>query len=109
VKTVTHEDVTSEALGGADVHGGTSGVAHFVHDSEMACIAEIRRLVGFIPGNNVDSPPARKATDPADRREEELLTIIPDNPNKPYDMHGIISRVVDDGELLEVHKDFATT
>jgi propionyl-CoA carboxylase beta chain len=108
VKTVTHEDVTSEQLGGADIHGGTSGVAHFVHDSEMQCIGEIRRLVSFIPGNNVDSPPARKATDPADRRDEELLSVIPDNPNKPYDMHEVLKRVVDDGELLEVHKDFAT-
>ncbi|HEY2825600.1 MAG TPA: acyl-CoA carboxylase subunit beta [Gemmatimonadales bacterium] len=108
VKTVTHEDVTSEELGGADIHGGTSGVAHFVHDSEMQCIAEIRRLVSFIPGNNIDSPPARVASDPADRRDEELLAVVPDNPNKPYDMHEVIRRVVDDGELLEVHRDFAT-
>jgi propionyl-CoA carboxylase beta chain len=106
VKTVTHEDVTSDALGGADVHGGTSGVAQFVLDSEVECLAEIRRLVGFLPGNNVDSPPQRHATDPADRRDEALLTVIPDNPNKPYDMHEVIGRVVDDGELLEVHRDY---
>jgi len=106
VKTVTHEDVTADALGGADIHGGTSGVAQFVLDSEVECLAAIRRLVGFLPGNNVDSPPRRAATDPADRRDEELLGIVPDNPNKPYDMHDVIRRVVDDGELLEVHADF---
>jgi len=106
VKTVTHEDVTADALGGADVHGGTSGVAQFVLDSEVECLAEIRRLMGFLPGNNVDSPPVRAATDPADRRDEALLTIVPDNPNKPYDMHDVIRRVVDDGELCEVHRDY---
>jgi len=106
VKTVTHEDVTSDELGGADVHGGTSGVAQFVLDSEVECLAEIRRLVGFLPGNNVDSPPRRTATDPADRRDEALLAVVPDNPNKPYDMHEVIRRVVDDGELLEVHRDY---
>jgi propionyl-CoA carboxylase beta chain len=106
VKTVTHEDVTADALGGADVHGGTSGVAQFVLDSEVECLAEIRRLVGFLPGNNVDGPPRRPATDPPDRRDEELLGVVPDNPNKPYDMHDVIRRVVDDGELLEVHRDW---
>jgi len=106
VKTVTHEDVTADELGGADVHGGTSGVAQFVLDSEIECLAEIRRLVGFLPGNNLDSPPVRAAADPAERRDEALLTIVPDNPNKPYDMHEVIRRVVDDGELLEVHRDF---
>src|SRR5512134_3018608 len=104
VKTVTHEDVTADELGGADVHGGTSGVAQFVLDSEIECLAEIRRLVGVLPGNNVDGPPARPATDPTDRRDEALLSIVPDNPNKPYDMHDVIRRVVDDGELLEVHR-----
>jgi propionyl-CoA carboxylase beta chain len=108
VKTVTHEEVTPEALGGADIHASVSGVAHFAHDSELECFAEIRRLLGFLPGNNVDSPPVRPSNDPADRRDEELLTIVPDNPNKPYDMHGVIRRVVDDGEFLEVHRDFAT-
>jgi len=106
VKTVTHEDVTADELGGADVHGGTSGVAQFVLDSEVECLAEIRRLVGFLPGNNVDGPPQRPATDPPDRRDEELLGVVPDNANKPYDMHDVIRRVVDDAELLEVHRDF---
>ncbi|HKI93691.1 MAG TPA: acyl-CoA carboxylase subunit beta, partial [Gemmatimonadales bacterium] len=107
VKTVTHEDVTSEELGGADVHASTSGVAHFVTDSEMECLAGIRRLLSFLPSNNLDSPPVRDTDDRADRRDEDLLTAVPDNPNKPYDMHGILGRVVDDGELLEVHAQYA--
>jgi propionyl-CoA carboxylase beta chain len=106
VKTVTHEDVSADELGGADIHGGTSGVAQFVLDSEVECLAEIRRLVGFLPGNNVDSPPQRAVTDPPDRRDDDLLGIVPDNPNKPYDMHDVIRRVVDDGELMEVHRDY---
>ncbi len=107
VKTVTHEDVTSEELGGADVHASTSGVAHFVTDSEMECLAGIRRLLSFLPSNNLDGPPVRDTDDPAGRRDEELLSAVPDNPNKPYDMHEILGRVVDDGELLEVHAQFA--
>ncbi len=107
VRTVTHEDVTPEQLGGADVHGSVSGVAHFVHDSEAECLAEIRRLLSFLPSNNLDDPPVRPSADPLDRRDEELLDIVPDNPNKPYDMHDVIRHVVDDGELLEVHRDYA--
>ena len=76
-------------------------------DSEIECLAEIRRLVGFIPGNNLDSPPVRRSDDPIDRRDEELLEIVPDNSNKPYDMLDVIRRVVDDGELMEVHRDYA--
>jgi len=107
VKTVTHEEVDFEGLGGADVHGGTSGVAQFVHDSELETLAAIRTLMGFLPANNLDGPPARVATDPADRRDEALLDVVPDNPNKPYDMHDVLRRVVDDGEFFEVHRDFA--
>ena len=66
-----------------------------------------RRLLSFLPGNNVDSPPARPSEDPPDRRDEELLTLVPDNPNKPYNMRDVISRVADDGDLLEVHRDYA--
>ncbi|MSR06881.1 MAG: acyl-CoA carboxylase subunit beta [Gemmatimonadetes bacterium] len=106
VKTVTHEDVTPEQLGGADVHGSVSGVAQFVCDSEAECLRGVRDLLGFLPSNNLDDPPARRSTDPSDRREEDLLTIVPENPNKPYDMHEVIRRVVDDGDLLEVHRDF---
>ncbi|UCD25940.1 MAG: acyl-CoA carboxylase subunit beta, partial [Gemmatimonadota bacterium] len=108
VKTVTHEDVTTEDLGGADVHGSISGVAQFVHDSEAECLHGIRRLLAYVPGNNVDSPPYVESADPVDRCDEELLTIVPDNPNKPYDMHEVIGRVVDGGEFLEVHADYAT-
>ena len=107
VKTVTHEDVTPEQLGGADVHASVSGVAHFVHDSEAECLAEIRRLMSFIPSNNLDDPPTRPTADPPDRRDDDLLDIVPDNPNKPYDMHQVIRRVVDDGDLLEVHRNYA--
>src|SRR6058998_3551468 len=107
VKTVTHEEVDFEGLGGADAHGGTSGVAHFVHDSERDSLASIRTLLSYVPSNNLDDPPIRPSTDPADRRDEELLDVVPDEPVKPYDMHDVIRRVVDDGAFLEVHRDFA--
>src|SRR5213592_3001268 len=107
VKTVTHEDVTMEELGGADTHAGTSGVAHFVHPSEPECLAAIRELFRYVPQNNLDDPPRGAGTDPRDRRDEALLDVVPDNPNKPYDMHDVIRRVVDDGEFYEVHKDYA--
>src|SRR5690349_17691082 len=107
VKTVTHEEVDFEALGGADVHGATSGVAHFVHDSELESIAGIRALLAYIPSNNLDDPPLRPTSDPSNRRDEELLEVVPDSPTKPYDMHDVIRRVVDDGVFLEVHRDFA--
>jgi propionyl-CoA carboxylase beta chain len=106
VKTVTHEDVTTEELGGADVHASVSGVAQFAHDSEAECLQEIRRLLSFVPSNNIDSPPVSETNDPVDRRDEDLLDIIPDNPNKPYDMHEVIGRIVDDGDFLEVHRDY---
>ena len=107
VKTVTHEDVTMEALGGADTHAGTSGVAHFTHDSELACLQGIRELLHFIPQNNLGDAPRGAGTDPRERRDEALLDIVPDNANKPYDMHDVLRRVVDDGTFYEVHKDFA--
>jgi propionyl-CoA carboxylase beta chain len=107
VKTVTHEDVTMEKLGGADTHASVSGVAHFVHDSEPASIAAIRELFRYIPQNNLDAPPRGRGTDPADRRDEALLDLVPDNANKPYDMHDVLERVVDDGEFYEVQRDYA--
>jgi len=107
VKTVTHEEVDFEQLGGADVHGGTSGVAHFVYDSELECLAGTRTLLSFLPSNNLDAPPVRPTADPLDRRDEELLDVVPDSPNKPYDMHDVIRRVVDDGTFLEVQRDYA--
>src|ERR671914_419600 len=107
VKTVTHEDVSMEELGGADTHGSVSGVAHFVHDSELACLAAIRDLFRYIPSNNLADPPRGRGTDPRDRRDEPLLDIVPDHASKPYDMHDVIHRVVDDGEFYEVHRDYA--
>src|ERR1700716_3870598 len=107
VKTVTHEDVTMEELGGADTHTQTSGVAHFAHDSEAACLQAIRELFHYIPSNNLDDAPRGRGTDPRDRRDESLLDVVPDNPNKPYDMHDVIRRVVDDGGFYEVQSEFA--
>jgi len=107
VKTVTHEDVSMEQLGGADTHASVSGVSHFAMDSEPACLQAIRDLFRFIPSNNVETPPRGAGTDPRDRRDEALLDVVPDNPNKPYDMHEVIRRVVDDGEFFEVHRDYA--
>ena len=107
VKTVTHEDVTMEQLGGADTHAATSGVAHFACDSELQCLQSIRDLFRYIPQNNVGDPPRGSGRDPRDRRDEALLDVVPDHPGKPYDMHDVISRVVDDGEFYEVHRDYA--
>ena len=107
VKTVTHEDIDMEGLGGADVHAGTSGVAHFAHDSEMESLDAIRRLFHYIPQNNREDPPRRDTDDAPDRGDEELLDIVPDEPSRPYDILDVIRRVVDDGDFYEVHKDYA--
>ena len=107
VKTVTHEDVTMETLGGAKTHSEISGVAHFAHDSEPECLQAIRDLFRFIPSNNLDDPPHGAGSDPSDRRDDALLEIVPDNPNKPYDMHEVLKRVVDDGEFYEVQREYA--
>jgi propionyl-CoA carboxylase beta chain len=107
VKTVTHEDVDMEGLGGADVHASKSGVAHFASDSEPDCLAEVRDLFRFIPQNNRDLAPAGADGDPHDRQDQELLRIGPDNANHPYDMHDVIEHVVDDGDFYEVHAQFA--
>ena len=107
VKTVTHEDVDMEGLGGADVHASTSGVSHFAFDSEVECLAAVRELFQFIPGNNAETPPRRESGDPPDRMDEKLLEIVPDNPNKPYDMHEVVGHVVDDGDFYEVHAAYA--
>ena len=107
VKTVTHEDVSFEELGGARVHGSESGVAHFVHPSEPETLRAIRELLTFLPLNNQEAPPVRETDDPVDRGDEELLEIVPDEPNRPYDMEEVVRRIVDDGELLEVHAGYA--
>jgi len=107
VKTVTHEDVSSEDLGGADAHAGKSGVAHFACNDEMETMQTLRRLLGYLPQNNLEDPPFFPTEDPPGRMNEELNRIVPDNPNKPYDMKVLISHIVDDGEMLEVHADWA--
>src|SRR5690348_2037627 len=107
VKTVTHEDVSMEELGGADTHAGKSGVAHFALDSEPECLQRIRDLFHFIPSNNLSEPPRGPGTDPRDRRDQTLLDVVPDNANKPYDMHEVINRIVDDGEFYEVQREYA--
>jgi len=107
VKTVTHEEISSEDLGGADTHATKSGVAHFAVDSEADVIEGIKRLLTFIPSNNVDDPPFKQTDDPPDRCDKELNEIVPDNPNKPYDIRDVIYHVVDDNDFFEVHTDFA--
>ena len=95
VKTVTHEDVTMEQLGGADAHGATSGVSHFTCASELELFDGIRRLMRYIPSNNVDAAPRGAGTDPRDRRDESLREVVPDSANRPYDMHDVLRRVLD--------------
>src|SRR5881296_3565579 len=107
VKTVTHEDVTFDELGGADVHAHRSGVAHFEADDEVSCAALLRRLVGFLPSNNLDPAPIVATEDPPDREDPALDEIVPDASNKPYDMKEVIRRVVDDEDVLEVHEGWA--
>ncbi|HTD77387.1 MAG TPA: acyl-CoA carboxylase subunit beta, partial [Chloroflexota bacterium] len=107
VKTVTHEVVDFEGLGGASVHSTTSGVAHFAADDEGQCLADVRRLMAFLPSNNLDDPPRRPTADPADRMDDALNSIVPDQPTRSYDMHQVICSVVDDADFLEVHAGFA--
>ena len=107
VKTVTGEEVTFEELGGAATHAAKSGVAHFIAPDEEACLEDARYLLSFLPQNNVDPPPYAEPTDPAGREDAELDSTIPDDPAKPYDIKSVISRVVDDGDFLEVHERWA--
>src|SRR5262252_1643012 len=107
VKTVTGEEVTFEELGGAATHASKSGVAHFISPNEEACLEDARYLLSFLPQNNVDPPPFAEPADAAGREDAELDSLIPDDPAKPYDMKQVISRVVDDGDFLEVHERWA--
>jgi propionyl-CoA carboxylase beta chain len=107
VRTVTHEDVSKEDLGGAMTHNTRSGVAHFAVPDDRACLALLRDLLGYLPSNNIDDPPAGETDDPADREAVELDTLIPASPHQPYDMHDVIEAVVDDGAFLRVHEHFA--
>ena len=107
VKTVTHEVVTKEQLGGAMTHNAKSGVAHFVVPDDQACLALVRTLLGFLPSNNLDDSPRGGAMDPVDREDPALDDLVPEQPNQPYDMRDLIRAVVDQGEFLEVHEHYA--
>ncbi|MDR0729234.1 MAG: acyl-CoA carboxylase subunit beta, partial [Prevotellaceae bacterium] len=107
VKTVTGEDVTQEELGGASVHASKSGVVHFAVDTEEDGLKLIRKLLSYLPQNNLEEAPLQPCNDPIDRLEDALNDIIPDSPNKPYDMYQVIGGIVDNGEFLEVHKEYA--
>jgi propionyl-CoA carboxylase beta chain len=107
IKTVTHEEVTKQELGGAMTHNATSGVAHFVSVDDADCLAMIRELMGFLPSNNLEDPPRRPTSDPANRRDEALNTLVPENAQQPYDIKDAIHSVIDDGYFFEVHEHFA--
>ena len=107
VKTVTGEEVTFEQLGGASTHAAKSGVAQFTAPDEASCLEDARYLISFLPQNNAEQPPFATPADPSDREDAELDTLIPDTPNKPYDMLEVIRRVIDVGEFLEVHEQWA--
>ena len=107
VKTVTGEDVSQEDLGGASVHASKSGVTHFTAETGEEGLAIIRKLLSFIPQNNLEEAPLVNCTDPIDRMDDLLNEIIPDSPNKPYDMYEVIGAIIDNGEFLEVQKDLS--
>jgi propionyl-CoA carboxylase beta chain len=107
IKTVTHEEVTKDDLGGAQAHNARSGVAHFAAEDEPGAIRALRELLSYLPSNNLEDPPVVASEDPLDRRDESLKTLVPENPNRPYDMKEVIRAVVDDRHFLEVHEHFA--
>lgn len=107
IKTVTHEEVSKEKLGGAETHNEVSGVAHFMAQDDRECLAMVRELLSYMPSNNLDDPPRKECSDPADRADVALDTLVPEESNQPYDMKEVITRIVDDGEFLEVHEHFA--
>jgi len=107
IKTVTHEEVTKDQLGGATTHNETSGVAHFLAHDDAECLSMIRELFGFVPSNNLDDPPRRECSDPTDRADVELDSVVPTESNLPYDIKDVIHRVVDDGYFFEVHEHYA--
>ena len=107
IRTVTHEEVTKDELGGAMTHNAKSGAAHFAVPTDKDCLALLRLLLGYLPGNNLDDPPRVETADPADREDPALDTLVPASPNQPYDMLDLIRAVGDDGDFLEVHRHFA--
>jgi propionyl-CoA carboxylase beta chain len=107
IKTVTHEEVTKEDLGGAHTHAVKSGVAHFTYANDAACLMGVRELLSFLPSNNLEEPPAADSDDDPDREEPALDRLVPEDPNKPYDILELVRAVVDDGRFLEVHAQYA--
>ncbi len=107
IKTVTHEEVTKDELGGAHTHAAKSGVCHFTVANDAACLALVRELLSYLPSNNLDDPPAGTSTDDPERMDEALNTLVPADPNKPYDIKRLIAAVVDDGRFFEVHAEYA--
>jgi propionyl-CoA carboxylase beta chain len=107
IRTVTHEEVTKEELGGASTHNSRSGVAHFMADDDASCLRQVRQLLTYVPQNNREDPPRRATTDPATREDPRLDSLIPEQSNLPYDIKDLILRVVDDGEFFEVQEQFA--
>ena len=107
VKSVTGEVVSQEELGGASVHASKSGVAHFAADTEEEGIETIKRLLSFLPQNNMETAPEKPTADPINRVDDTLNSIVPDNPNKAYDMYAVIKSIVDDGDFFEIHKEYA--
>ncbi|MFD3942535.1 acyl-CoA carboxylase subunit beta [Streptomyces sp. NPDC058579] len=108
VQAVTGEQVSMDGLGGADVHAGVSGVAGFVYDDEESCLEEVRFLLSLLPQNNREMPPAEMCDDPADRPNDALLDLVPDDPHQAYDMRAVIEELVDDGQFFEIHEGWAT-
>src|SRR5690349_8635515 len=107
IKTVTHEDVTKEALGGSVTHNSVSGVGHFIAADDAECLRMIRELMSYLPQNNREDPPRRPTADPAERMDPALDTVVPQESNLPYDIKDVIHRVVDDGIFFEVHPQYA--
>ncbi|WP_434481808.1 acyl-CoA carboxylase subunit beta [Streptomyces sp. NBC_01340] len=107
VRAVTGEEISQNGLGGADVHGAVSGVAHFVHDDEESCLAEVRYLLSLLPSNNRELPPRHVSGDPGDRSGDVLLDLVPHDGNRSYDMRGVVEELVDDGDYVEVHAGWA--
>jgi propionyl-CoA carboxylase beta chain len=107
IRTVTHEEVSKEDLGGGMTHNATSGVAHFLAPSDADCLRQIRRLLEFLPSNNRDEAPRRSTDDPVDRMDPALDSLVPEDSSQPYDIKDLLSRVLDDGDFLEIHEHFA--
>ena len=107
IKTVLHEDITKEALGGAHTHASVSGVAHFTAPDDAKALATAKALLSYLPSNNMEDPPFRPTSDPPDRMDESLNALVPENPNLPYDIKNLIQTVLDDHIFFEVHREFA--